>query len=113
MTALTAAQWDQFIARHPEAHLLQSAAWGSLKARFGWSVDRICVGETGAQVLFRALPLGFSFAYIPKGPVGPDWTALWPEIHRVCRRRRAVLLKVEPNVWEAANLAESDWLAQR
>ena len=60
----------------------------------------MCTGVSGAQVLFRRLPLGLSLAYIPKGPLGPDWDALWPEVEQVCRRKRAVLLKVEPDVWE-------------
>lgn len=101
MKSLSPSQWDRFLQDHPESHLLQASAWGELKAHFGWRVERLQVGETGAQVLFRPLPLGFSFAYLPKGPVGPDWVSLWPELDRACRRRRAILLKVEPDDWEA------------
>jgi peptidoglycan pentaglycine glycine transferase (the first glycine) len=100
MTTLTAAEWDRFLQGYPGAHLLQTCAWGEFKSEFGWQVERVLAGETGAQVLFRTLPLGFTFAYVPKGPVGPDWPALWPELDRLCRRRRAVILKVEPDLWE-------------
>jgi peptidoglycan pentaglycine glycine transferase (the first glycine) len=100
MPTVTAAEWDRFIAGHPDAHLLQTSPWGELKSAFGWQVEHICHGLSGAQVLFRRLPLGFTFAYLPKGPLGPDWPALWPEIDRVCRRRRAVILKVEPDLDE-------------
>ncbi len=103
MIPLTSAEWDRFLQDHPEAHLLQTSAWGDFKAEFGWQVERVRAGETGAQVLFRPLPLGFSFAYVPKGPVGPDWPAFWPVLDRVCRRRRAILLKVEPDAWESAD----------
>ena len=41
-----------------------------------------------------------ALAYLPKGPVGADWAQLWPEIDAACRQRRAVFLKVEPDVWE-------------
>jgi len=58
------------------------------------------VGDAGAQVLFRRLPLGFTLAYLPKGPVGADWTALWPAVDVLCRQRRAAFLKVEPDLWE-------------
>ncbi len=94
--------WERFLARYPDAHVLQTAAWGELKAAFGWQVERLIVGETGAQVLFRPLPLGFSVAYIPKGPVGEraGWAALWPKVDALCRRYRAVFLKVEPDLWE-------------
>jgi peptidoglycan pentaglycine glycine transferase (the first glycine) len=100
MTTLTATEWDQFIAQYPDAHLLQTSAWGAFKAEFGWQVERVRAGSSGAQILFRRLPLGLSLAYIPKGPVGGDWLGLWPEIDRVCRRRLAVLLKVEPDLDE-------------
>jgi peptidoglycan pentaglycine glycine transferase (the first glycine) len=102
MTELTASAWEEFLAGYPEAHLLQTTAWGVLKAGFGWTPLRVVVGQTGAQVLLRRLPLGFSLAYIPRGPVGPDWPALWPELRRSCRRRGDILLKVEPDVWEPA-----------
>jgi len=100
MAILTALEWDRFLAQYPDAHLLQTSAWGQFKAEFGWRVRRVRVGEAGAQVLFRSLPLGLSLAYIPKGPVGNDWASLWPEIHHVCRRMRAVMLKVEPDQYE-------------
>lgn len=100
MAILTELEWTRFLEGHPTAHLLQTSPWGSFKAEFGWQVERVVVSDTGAQVLFRSLPLGFSFAYLPKGPVGPDWNALWPVLDKACRRRRAVLLKIEPDAWE-------------
>ncbi len=98
-----AAAWEAFLQAYPDAHVLQTAAWGDLKAKFGWYVERLIVGEVGAQVLFRPLPLGFTVAYIPKGPVGPveAWRDLWPKIDALCYRERAVLLKVEPDLWES------------
>jgi len=59
-------------------------------------------GGAGAQVLFRRLPLGFSIAYIPKGPIGSDWAELLVEVDAICRKNRAVLLKVEPDGWVEA-----------
>lgn len=93
--------WEQFLANCPDAHLLQTSTWGELKAAFGWRVERLLVpAGVGAQILFRPLPLGYSIAYIPRGPVGDDWQALWPEVDALCREKRAVLLKIEPDVWE-------------
>jgi len=100
MSILSASEWDDFLKNNPDAHLLQSGAWGEFKSEFGWQPVRLRVGETGAQILFRSLPLGFSFAYLPKGPVGPNWAGLWPEVDRLCRRKRAVILKVEPDLTE-------------
>jgi lipid II:glycine glycyltransferase (peptidoglycan interpeptide bridge formation enzyme) len=100
MSLISPSEWDQFLAGYPEAHLLQTSAWGELKSNFGWRVERVRVGQNGAQILFRKLPLGFSIGYIAKGPIGPDWSGLWPEIDRLCAVRRAILLKVEPDGWE-------------
>jgi len=100
MPRISASQWDQFLANWPQAHLLQTSAWAALKKPFGWDADWVQSADAGAQILFRRLPLGLSVAYIPKGPVGPDWATLWPEVDRVCRQHGAIFLKVEPDAWE-------------
>jgi lipid II:glycine glycyltransferase (peptidoglycan interpeptide bridge formation enzyme) len=99
MPVLEPAEWQQWIKRFSEAHLLQHGQWGALKAFFGWQPVQLTAGGSGALVLFRQLPLGFSLGYIPKGPLGEDWTVLWPELDALCRQRRAVFLKVEPDAW--------------
>lgn len=106
-------QWREFLHRFPEVHLLQTPEWGDLKGAFGWQPIRVISedhlgNEVGAQILLRRLPFGFSFAYLPMGPVGNSeiksswrlWTPLWDEIDRVCRERGVVFLKVEPDLWE-------------
>lgn len=102
MPYVSASDWDVFLEQHPEAHLLQTTAWGDLKSYFGWSVVRLVVEDSGAQVLFRRLPLGYSLAYIPKGPVGQVCDRLWSELDELCRQRHAVLLKIEPDIWQSA-----------
>lgn len=113
MAILTAVEWDRFLNDIPDVHLLQTSAWGDFKAKFGWQVQRLVAGNTGAQVLFRQLPLGFTLAYLPKGPVGSDWLSLWPELDRLCRRKRAVLLKVEPDLWEPPDAQASMQVSSR
>jgi lipid II:glycine glycyltransferase (peptidoglycan interpeptide bridge formation enzyme) len=71
-------------------HLLQTEAWGRLKAEFGWRAER----AAGLLVLFRRLPLGLSLAYVPRAPL-PD-AAQVAALDAAARARRAVLLKVEP-----------------
>jgi peptidoglycan pentaglycine glycine transferase (the first glycine) len=94
--------WESFVqTKHPDAHLLQTAAWARLKSAFGWQAEILRAEESGAMILFRRLPLGFSIAYLPRGPV-PSTTAalssLLPQIDALCRARRAVFLKVEPDL---------------
>lgn len=101
MPEVSLAHWNSFLATRPDAHLLQTGPWGELKAGFGWEAVRLVDREaaSGAQVLFRRLPLGWSIAYIPKGPVAAESGDLWEELDGICRRRRAVLLKVELDLW--------------
>jgi lipid II:glycine glycyltransferase (peptidoglycan interpeptide bridge formation enzyme) len=100
MSQPTAQDWQNFIDQHPEAHILQTSAWGALKADFGWYPRFIQLGDLGAMVLFRKLPLGLTIAYIPRGPVGEgDWRAFWPAIDIICRQENAVFLRVEPDIF--------------
>src|SRR5690606_4002541 len=103
MTEVTLFEWNQFIANHPNAHLLQMGEWGELKKDFGWKPVRIVSGERGAQILFRKLPLGFTIGYMPKWAFGDQQVVVgdefWKEVDSVCNKNRAVFLKIEPDLW--------------
>lgn len=113
LEAITSTHWNGLIDRR-QGHLLQSWNWGELKSHFGWFPQRIEANGAAAQILFRRLPLGFTVAYVPKGPL-VDWTngeqchSLLAAIHAAARKQRAVFLKVEPDVWIDA---ESTHLSQ-
>ena len=96
-------EWKEFIRAHPAAHVLQTAEWGELKSAFDWQPVRLICEGLGAQVLFRKLPLGLTIAYIPKAisdlisiDASPQ---LWQELVELCKRHRAVFLKVEVDQW--------------
>jgi peptidoglycan pentaglycine glycine transferase (the first glycine) len=96
--------WNAFLKDYPDAHILQSGEWGELKSAFGWEALRVVGDNIGAQILFRRLPLGLTFAYIPKGPVisppvGSE-KPFWSEVDELCRRNHTVFLKVERDGWE-------------
>jgi lipid II:glycine glycyltransferase (peptidoglycan interpeptide bridge formation enzyme) len=103
MPVISLADWNQYLQSQPNAHLLQTGEWGELKSAFGWKPVRIVNGEAGAQILFRKLPLGFTIGYMPKAVVSFQKLAgregLWREIDLVCRKNRAVFLKLEPDLW--------------
>jgi peptidoglycan pentaglycine glycine transferase (the first glycine) len=106
MPELNPSEWDEFTSCHPDVHILQTREWGALKDAFGWQSIRLANVGVGAQILFRRLPLGFSVAYIPKGPLCPrdepvkNGNAFWEEVDLLCKSNRAVFLKVEPDTWE-------------
>jgi peptidoglycan pentaglycine glycine transferase (the first glycine) len=104
-----AGEWDAFVVSRPEGNILQTCAWGELKTRFGWQAARVGLADdarlvAGAQVLFRRLPLRLgTLAYAPRGPL-VDWDdetlvpPLWAALDQLCRARRAILLKIEPEI---------------
>ena len=75
MPEVSLSDWNQFVASHPDAHLLQMGQWGELKNEFGWKPVRLILDrETGAQILFRRLPLGLTLGYMPKPVFSGQWT---------------------------------------
>jgi lipid II:glycine glycyltransferase (peptidoglycan interpeptide bridge formation enzyme) len=97
-------EWNEFLTGHPNAHILQSGEWGELKSAFGWDAIRLTQDDLGAQILFRRLPFGLTFAYIPKGPVGTPLRGtekrFWKEVDALCRKKHAVFLKLERAGWQ-------------
>lgn len=94
--------WTKFYEAHPNAHILQSTAWGNLKSDFGWYAKTLVTEDIGSQVLFRRLPLGYTIAYIPKGPIG-NFSNLEnhiDELDQLCKANKAVFLKIEPDLYD-------------
>jgi lipid II:glycine glycyltransferase (peptidoglycan interpeptide bridge formation enzyme) len=108
MTDVNLSEWNQFIANHPNAHLLQMGEWGELKKDFGWKPVRILSENIGAQILFRKLPLGFTIGYMPKPVFSDQYSVIgeqfWDEVDLICKKNKAVFLKIELDVWEDSQL---------
>lgn len=85
-------------------HLLQTRAWGELKARFGWEADN----TASPLMLYRRLPLGLRLAYVPRGP--KPTAAQLTALSTAARRRGAFMLKLEPDVEDTPD-AVADLLA--
>jgi lipid II:glycine glycyltransferase (peptidoglycan interpeptide bridge formation enzyme) len=104
MPEVSISDWNTFLSKYPDAHLLQTGEWGELKSAFGWDPVRIIPDDGPAvQILFRRLPFGLTLAYMPKPVVSDHLTAVseefWAEVDTVCKKRRAVFLKVELDNW--------------
>jgi lipid II:glycine glycyltransferase (peptidoglycan interpeptide bridge formation enzyme) len=94
--------WNRFLDSHPDAHLLQMGEWGELKKDFGWkSVRLILDRETGAQILFRHLPLGLTLGYMPKPVFALSEVEgqFWKVVDSICKENHAIFLKIEPDAW--------------
>jgi len=69
-----ASAWDALVCQAGDASVLQAWAWGSLKSRYGWGVQRYFWSDrgvpiAGAAVLRRSLPGGLALNYAPRGPI--------------------------------------------
>jgi peptidoglycan pentaglycine glycine transferase (the first glycine) len=104
MSILSFSDWNQYLNQFPNAHILQTGEWGLLKSEFGWTPMWVANKNSGAQILFRKLPFGYSVGYIPKGPLGNDWHSIWEDVDALCLQRKAIFLRAEPDAWEADTL---------
>ena len=98
MPILSLTDWNHFLTQHPNAHLLQTGEWGELKSAFGWKPVRVANGNSGVQILFRQLPLGFTVGYVPKANLEQS---LLLEVDLICKSHRAIFLKLEPDSWDS------------
>lgn len=102
-------EWDSALLTIPNAHVLQSWAWGEIKAQHGWTARRVLFHSNGAmvaaaQILRRALPrTPYGVLYVPKGPAldfsDPGlFEKVLAELEGIARRERAIFIKVDPDV---------------
>ncbi|MEE8390637.1 MAG: peptidoglycan bridge formation glycyltransferase FemA/FemB family protein [Anaerolineae bacterium] len=101
--------WDRFVVRRTDGHILQTSPWGALKSQFGWTDERVGLirGDdlvAGAQILYRRLPVGLGrLAYVPKGPL-TDWSneeqvrALLASLDSAVRSQGSIALMIEPDL---------------
>lgn len=109
MAEVSLVDWRKFIEKQLDFHYQQMGEFGELKSVLRQKPVRLIFDEkVGAQILFTPLPLGLTHGYMPK-PVFSEQIALngessvsnqfWGEVDKVCRKNRAVFLKMEPDVW--------------
>ncbi|MBL0059192.1 MAG: peptidoglycan bridge formation glycyltransferase FemA/FemB family protein [Elusimicrobia bacterium] len=115
---LAAEAWDRTTATAVKHHVFQTAGWSEVKAPSGWRAHRLCVERDGVfrvglQVLERDFPkIRYRFFYAPRGPVlSEGWTAedlaeLFRRVEKLARERKAVFLKIDPDVSKTM-----DWIS--
>jgi lipid II:glycine glycyltransferase (peptidoglycan interpeptide bridge formation enzyme) len=109
--------WNNALLSIPYAHVLQSWAWGDIKARHGWTPTRVLFLENGvplaaAQILRRPVPrTPFGVLYVPKGPAldfdNPELFArVLSELENIARQQRAIFIKIDPDIRVAQPAAQ-------
>lgn len=103
--------WDDFVRRH-HGHPLQLWGWGEVKAAHGWRVERVQIGQGGAQLLIKTLPKPFGpLVYIPRGPFGnllKNGRDREDLVNYVQATYKPTVLSVEPD-----SIGELDWTGWR
>lgn len=114
------AEWDAFVAAHPQGSLLQTTHWGRLKGRFGWEARRVWLRQNGqlvagGQLLVRSMAFGaVKIGYMPHGPL-VNWqdkaqiAVLFHQIDQAIYEQRASLLKIEPLLWQGEDMTPAGW----
>ena len=108
---ISAQEHDDFVTAHPQANLLQSAAWAQIKDN--WGNERLGFYKDGhlvaaASVLIKPLPLGMTMLYIPRGPI-MDYsnkellTFVLASLKKFAKEKKALFVKFDPSLF----LAES------
>lgn len=103
-TGISAEEHDSFVKNHPQANLLQSSHWATIKEN--WANERLGFYDDGQQVaaasvLIKSLPLGFTMIYIPRGPI-MDYSNrdlvqfVMASLKTFGKQRRAVFIKMDP-----------------
>ena len=111
--------WDAFVLGGCGGLLLQTWAWGELRAAQGWTVERlVAVDGSGdvmgaLQVQLRRGPGPVGFAYAPRGPAVADLAAgaavaeaLIAAGAAIARRHRSLVFKLDPE-WRLRDPAAS------
>lgn len=111
--------WDREIAGFAHVHPLNAYGWGQVRSIDGWQPEYLVASRDSSttgmmQVLCKPIPgTGLSVMYAPKGPVwNPDdeetLQSLLDAVRELGRRRRAVFLRIDPNLVEASFPPGSD-----
>lgn len=98
-------QMEDFAASHPKGHFLQLPRWAEVKEFWQWRGILVYEEENivgSMSVLIRNLPMGFSFLYVPRGPVcdrnNPYVMAeLFAAAEGLTKEHRAILIMLDPD----------------
>lgn len=106
-----AARWNAFVAASPARSFLQTWEWGDVQHALGVRCWRVVVEDGGkllavALVLERSLQLGYSWVYIPRGPIiaegisEDDYTRVWEvleeKLKSLAEECNAFFIRIDP-----------------
>lgn len=91
-------EWNNFVAKHgPRAgQFLQSWEWGGMQKELGHNISRFSTKEAVALTIEHSLPIGRTYHYIPRGPIGVSQGACEDLIRLVADKyKKDIFLRVD------------------
>ncbi|MCE9643157.1 MAG: peptidoglycan bridge formation glycyltransferase FemA/FemB family protein [Candidatus Andersenbacteria bacterium] len=110
-------RWDSFVASTSHGSFLQTWAWGEMHRELGGLYWRVIIEHGGkimavALVLRRGIKLGYSWLYVPHGPVFADglskedqahvWGLLEEKFASLAKETGAFFIRIDP-LWTASS----------
>lgn len=102
------ADMEDFVRNHCKSHFMQMPCWSQVKNNWQWR--GLCIYRENRLVaavglLIRALPLGYSLFYCPRGPVcdrndSEIWEELMQALKISAKKYRAIELYLDPDEYD-------------
>lgn len=104
-------RWDAFVAASPLRSFMQTWTWGKLQESTSTPFFRLVVEDKGkivavALVVERSLKLGYSWLYVPRGPLFVEglsqeemeaaWVALEVKLKSLADERKSFFVRIDP-----------------
>ncbi len=104
-------RWNTFVDSSPVRSFFHTWQWGEVQERMGFSYWRIVVEDKGkiaavALVIERSLKLGYSWLYVPRGPIFAEnlsesdteaaWRALTEKLQNLAEERGSFFIRIDP-----------------
>ncbi|MBL7154992.1 MAG: peptidoglycan bridge formation glycyltransferase FemA/FemB family protein [Candidatus Portnoybacteria bacterium] len=92
-------EWDQFVIQN-SGSFLQSWPWGEFQESLGRQIWRLETEGLKALLIKHNLPLGKSYLYCPRGPVGEiskdRFQRFLVEVKKIAQQEKSIFFKIEP-----------------
>ena len=93
-------EWDQFVIEN-NGSFLQSWSWGEFQESLGRQIWRLETEGLKALLIKHNLPLGKSYLYCPRGPVGEvskdKFQRFLVEVKKIAKQEKNIFFKIEPD----------------
>ena len=116
VSGISAQEHDAFVKTTTKCNLLQSAAWGKIKANWKHEIIGVYDGEqlvASALALIKPLPLTLSMIYLPRGPI-MDFTNkelvtfFFENTRKWAKKHHCLFVKCDPSIYHRYSFVDEE-----